>query len=287
MTFQSDNITNGQFVCETVPPCLTSVNTHEKKKIKPISETVDRKFIDQIPLNDWSVLTDSGWNKCSEISKTIEYQIYELSLEDNYILECADTHIVFNQNYDEIFVKDLQPGMMVITDTGIKKVISIVIKDIYENMYDMSVDSVDHRYYTNGILSHNTTCAAGYLLWYAMFNDDVTILVAANKFRAANEIMDRIKFAYEELPDWLRAGVQVYNVQDIKFDNGSRIKATTTTSDSGRGMSISLLYCLDGDTTVRIRNKHTLIEEDISLAELYSRLYNIENAILDTLGDEE
>ena len=87
-----------------------------------------------------------------------------------------------------------------------------------------------------------TTTAAGYLLWYAMFTDDVTILIAANKFRAANEIMDRIKYAYEELPDWLRAGVNVYNVQDIKFDNGSRIKATTTTPDSGRGMSISLLY---------------------------------------------
>lgn len=87
-----------------------------------------------------------------------------------------------------------------------------------------------------------TTTAAGYLLWYAMFNDDVTILIAANKFRAATEIMDRIKFAYEELPDWLRAGAATYNVQDIKFDNGSRIKSTTTTPDSGRGMSISLLY---------------------------------------------
>jgi len=87
-----------------------------------------------------------------------------------------------------------------------------------------------------------TTTAAGFLLWYAMFNNDVTILIAANKFRAANEIMDRIKYAYEELPDWLRAGVKTYNVQDIKFDNGSRIKATTTTPDSGRGMSISLLY---------------------------------------------
>jgi Terminase large subunit, T4likevirus-type, N-terminal len=90
--------------------------------------------------------------------------------------------------------------------------------------------------------SGKTTTAAGYLLWYAMFTDDVTILIAANKFRAANEIMDRIKYAYEELPDWLRAGVQTYNVQDVKFDNGSRIKATTTTPDSGRGMSISLLY---------------------------------------------
>lgn len=90
--------------------------------------------------------------------------------------------------------------------------------------------------------SGKTTTAAGYLLWYAMFNNDVTVLIAANKFRAANEIMDRIKFAYEELPDFIRAGVSTYNVQDVKFDNGSRIKATTTTPDSGRGMSISLLY---------------------------------------------
>jgi hypothetical protein len=90
--------------------------------------------------------------------------------------------------------------------------------------------------------SGKTTTAAGFMLWYAMFNKDVTVLIAANKFRAANEIMDRVKFAYEELPDWLRAGVSTYNVQDVKFDNGSRIKATTTTPDSGRGMSISLLY---------------------------------------------
>ena len=127
--------------------------------------------------------------------------------------------------------------------------------------------------------SGKTTCAAGFMLWYAMFNDDVTILIAANKFKAATEVMDRVKFAYEELPDWLRAGVNTYNVQDIRFDNRSRIKSTTTTPDSGRGMSISLLYCLDGDSTVTIRNKKTLKEENISLTELYTKLYNIQNII--------
>ena len=90
--------------------------------------------------------------------------------------------------------------------------------------------------------SGKTTTAAGYLLWYATFQQDVTVLIAANKFRAANEIMMRIKYAYEELPNFLRAGVVSYNVQSVVFDNGSRIMATTTTPDSGRGMSISLLY---------------------------------------------
>ena len=55
--------------------------------------------------------------------------------------------------------------------------------------------------------SGKTTTAAGYLLWYAMYNDDVTVLIAANKFKAANEIMMRIKYAYEEMPDHIRAGV--------------------------------------------------------------------------------
>ena len=90
--------------------------------------------------------------------------------------------------------------------------------------------------------SGKTTTAAAFLLWYATFNNDMTILIAANKFKAANEIMGRIKYAYEELPDHIRAGVVSYNVQSIQFDNGSRIVATTTTPDSGRGMAISLLY---------------------------------------------
>ncbi len=90
--------------------------------------------------------------------------------------------------------------------------------------------------------SGKTTTAAGYLLWYAAFNPDVTVLIAANKFKAANEIMMRIKYAYEELPNYIRPGVMEYNVQSIRFDNGSRILATTTTPDSGRGLSISLLY---------------------------------------------
>lgn len=90
--------------------------------------------------------------------------------------------------------------------------------------------------------SGKTTSAAGYLLHYAFFNADVTILIAANKFKAANEIMLRIKYAYEEMPNFIRPGVSEYNVTSIKFDNGSRILATTTTPDSGRGMAISLLY---------------------------------------------
>lgn len=87
-----------------------------------------------------------------------------------------------------------------------------------------------------------STTAAGYLLWYAMFVPDSTILVAAHKYLGAQEIMQRIRYAYENVPDHVRAGVVSYNKGSIEFDNGSRIVSQTTTENTGRGMSISLLY---------------------------------------------
>ena len=87
-----------------------------------------------------------------------------------------------------------------------------------------------------------STSAAGYLLWYAMFVPDSTILVAAHKYTGAQEIMQRVRYAYENCPDHIRAGATNYNKGSIEFDNGSRIVSATTTETTGRGMSISLLY---------------------------------------------
>ena len=87
-----------------------------------------------------------------------------------------------------------------------------------------------------------STSAAGYLLWYAMFIPDSTILIAAHKYTGSQEIMQRIRYAYELCPDHIRAGCTSYNKGNLDFENGSRIVSTTTTENTGRGMSISLLY---------------------------------------------
>jgi len=91
--------------------------------------------------------------------------------------------------------------------------------------------------------SGKSTSAAGYLLWYAMFVPDSTILIAAHKYDGSQEIMQRIRYAYELCPDHIRAGATNYNKGSIEFENGSRIVSATTTENTGRGMSISLLYC--------------------------------------------
>lgn len=103
-----------------------------------------------------------------------------------------------------------------------------------------------HRYrFSISLMPRQTgksTSAAGYLLWYAMFVPDSTILIAAHKYTGAQEIMQRIRYAYENCPDHIKAGVTTYNKGSLDFENGSRIVSATTTENTGRGMSISLLY---------------------------------------------
>jgi len=120
---------------------------------------------------------------------------------------------------------------------SIKKVDSVPVRCL-------QVDNRDHLFLCGKTLipTHNTTVAAGYLLWYAMFVDDATILIASNKYDGAQEIMHRVRYAYESVPDHIRAGVKVYNKRSMDFDNNSRIVATTTTENTGRGMSLSLVY---------------------------------------------
>ena len=120
-----------------------------------------------------------------------------------------------------------------------------MLYDPYEYQ-DKLIDTYHNYRFNINMLPRQTgksTTAAGYLLWYAMFVPDSVILIAAHKYAGAQEIMQRIRYAYELCPDHIRAGVTSYNKGSIDFDNGSRIVAQATTDNTGRGMSITLLYC--------------------------------------------
>ena len=110
-------------------------------------------------------------------------------------------------------------------------------------MYDIHVDSDEHRFYSNGILSHNSTSYSIFCLWYALINKEKSILICANKFKTAKDILGRIKMAYEELPQWLKPGIVEWNAASIVFDNGCKISAEATSGSSGRGGSINCLVC--------------------------------------------
>jgi len=128
------------------------MEVYNKKEVKKFTKTYD--------LSEYQILTDNGYVDLEYLHETIPYDVWILKLSNGYELECADDHIVFDNDMNEIFVKDLETGDRVKTDDGYAIVSSLEKTDRLENMYDFElVDGSDRRYFTNGILSHNTELA--------------------------------------------------------------------------------------------------------------------------------
>jgi len=119
-------------------------------------QKMDKKFIESRNISNYEILTDDGFKDLCAIHKTIEYDVYKLVLE-NKELKCADNHIVFLENNKEMFVKDLKYGDMIKTVDGCEKVLSVENTGCKKNMWDFELTKNNVKYYTNGILSHNTT----------------------------------------------------------------------------------------------------------------------------------
>lgn len=118
---------------------------------------MNKKFIKSKILDNYEVLTDNGWTNIDAIHKTIEYDEWVLKTHSGLELICADTHIVFDDNFNEVFVKDLKENDHILTKNGIDSVLTVYKTENKSHMYDLDLnDDSDHRYYTNDILSHNT-----------------------------------------------------------------------------------------------------------------------------------
>ena len=124
-----------------------------------IEKNIIRKFteIHDLSKYDLEIETDDGFVDVVSLNKTIPYLKYDVITEDGLSIECADKHIVFNENFDEIFVDELKPGDVIKTIYGNSIVKAVHSTGEYEAMYDFELtNDSKHRYYTNGILSHNT-----------------------------------------------------------------------------------------------------------------------------------
>ena len=207
-------------------------------------DTNELKFINESLTPSLFVKTPTGWSPVKRCLRTVSYDVWRLTTTNHYI-DCADQHIVIKQDGSECFVQDLYCGDVIRTETGNEVVCSVKRLDgPPANMYDLELNDKNHVYYTNGILSHNSTISCIYLLWYAIFHFEKTVLIASNKNENAMEMIYRIKFIYERLPHWLKPGLEAdgYNKHSVGFDNGSRIHSQATSENTGRGMAISLLY---------------------------------------------
>jgi hypothetical protein len=242
-------------------------------RINTDSLILDKKFTDSMYLDNWEISTDTGWKRLKAVHKTIPYSVWRIETESGLWLEGADHHIVILDNHKQCFIENLIPNKSkIITKNGVELV--TVVQDLFreEEMFDAEVDSEDHLYWTNNILSHNTITVCAYLLYEAIFNNDYFIAILANNAAKSREILSRLKLMYELLPFWLKPGVVEWNKGSVEFSNGSKIFAGPTTNSSIRGFSIN---CVVGETEIVIKNDDGEIE-NITIQELFENdKYNI------------
>ncbi len=217
---------------------------------KPKVKHTIKKFENVISADDYEILTPSGWSSIKNVMKTVPYKIWLIKTDSGRSLSCADTHILIDENDDEIYVQDLRLGTKIKTIDGIESIMFIGNYPTEENMYDIEIADNNHLYYSNGFISHNTTTVASYFLHQIVFQKDYRLAILANKGDTAREILDRVKKMFEELPWYLKPGVVEWNKGTIELSNGTVVMSAATSSSSIRGKTINLLY-LDEMSFVR------------------------------------
>lgn len=214
---------------------------------------VKHKFIEQRSVSKYEVLTDTGWVDIKGVAKTTPFKIQSI-YTDNYELDCADEHIVFDKDWNEVFVKDLKLNDIIQTENGPEKIVAIDRRDFnpIESMYDLLLgEETNHRYITNGIISHNSTIYTIFALYYCMFNKDKKVLMVANKEGTVKELLQRIKMAITMLPDFLKLGITTWSAKKVEFENGSSISISATSPDAARGSSCDI--CVDDNSWIVIK----------------------------------
>lgn len=103
------------------------------------------------------VETECGFKKINNVGITEENSnILRLELVNGMYLEGSPEHKVKKQNNEFVKLSELNGNEKIKTIDGISEIECIESLDFKEDLYDIEVDEI-HEYYSNGIVSHNST----------------------------------------------------------------------------------------------------------------------------------
>lgn len=104
----------------------------------------------------YKVLTPSGYQDFTGVAFMGERPVFRIEFENGCFLETTGNHRLFVEDGSEIKSSDLRLGDKVLAVGGnLAKVTEVVDTGRVEAVYDLIDVKGGHRYYTNGILSHN------------------------------------------------------------------------------------------------------------------------------------
>jgi hypothetical protein len=86
-----------------------------------------------------------------------------------------------------------------------------------------------------------STLVSAYSLWLMLFHRDKNVLVIATTQATAKNMVTKVRFAYQNLPNWLKIPATEDNRLSLRLNNGSQIKAVSAAGDAARSEAVTLL----------------------------------------------
>lgn len=102
------------------------------------------------------VHTPSGWYDVLRVYKTIPMEVYELGTSGGLVLKGSAGHIVYSSD-GWTAIKDLTPRQLILTYNGWDRIEYIKETGKKEELYDITTNAPGGVFYSNDILSHNST----------------------------------------------------------------------------------------------------------------------------------
>lgn len=188
------------------------------------------EIAEEYAVKDTQVLTPKGWVDVTRVYKTIPLETVRI-VTQSYELECSLHHMIKTPaGWAEAYM--LCQGDDIITETGVETVLLVEENGELKELYDITVDDPSGEFYSNGILSHNsTTFAARQLI--------LSHLLPGYKSLYVCPLHDQLKTYARRLAEMEAA---------FRFDNGKQNLYNKVYAD---GSAIDLNYCLTTANAVR------------------------------------
>lgn len=195
----------------------------QKYEINDVVEMTVSDFFDMIKNEGgtYQIETDEGFSNLGSLITKYNKTCFNIKLEDDYMLEASEDHyLMVDVKDDRTKVLDkkfwiplglLEVGDYVNTNSGYKKILSKTDIGVHKT-FDFEVKDSNHRYLSNGIISHNTGKTAiveglalkivekkcpRILFDKRVVSLDMALLVSGTKYRGQFE--ERLKSIMQEL----------------------------------------------------------------------------------------
>lgn len=201
-------------------------------------EIIDSQF----PDSEWKAKTINGYVPIMGAHMKKRSTIYRIETKDGHHIECADNHLLYDTRGKTIFAKDVRIGLFLLTSSGMGEVSKV--KKLFQktNIFDFTIGTGDHSYFTNDFVSHNSVVSGIFIVWYLLCNSHKNVVLTSVNETKVKDLVEKIENIMAEIPFYMKLGMIYKNVLSHRYDNECKMLAETTTSASGAGSTAGLFY---------------------------------------------